>query len=570
MREAVNGEDTLLKAMGYCEEDFTSPRLPRPAHPHPPQLAKQPWSPLKPARAVSPAMLVPNNGHGAWEELPPRLSTNAFIASATLSPLAPLTSGLRPMASQASAAATRAWELAEQLGVQDGPGEDVRFLQLSLQNARECEAATASARTEAENFAWRAKAEVAELRAEMVCCWRREEALTAELRAEKAGAAATAERLAAEVQALREKARVQARRDEVSLNSSMLECRQLQYELQAATSRTQLEVAEVRRAAWEELSRERAEAAKLEQERSELLERVACLQEAALERDIQDSSRPTVAHSPGHTVSSTPRPPSPVPAPSQHTATAPSEAPSGDAAEPRAPPEPRSPPKEPANEPAPSPRPEEAAGAHGVREKNLGRPPLAPNSPSRASRTGSRDDRSASPLSTRRPDGDSAAGKHSSAREESMGRRSDDGQEGKGNEMLGRDIFRRAEALCAQQRHEEAIPLFEEVLQALREHGQEVLDRRALVVAQADVWAHIGVSMQSLDRMHEALASYGRAVALNPLLHACFANLATLHLYLHNTETARRHIGKALAVKPGEAAYLEIQKEVDAQGSQTL
>merc|ERR1712139_197439 len=120
-------------------------------------------------------------------------------------------------------------------------------------------------------------------------------------------------------------------------------------------------------------------------------------------------------------------------------------------------------------------------------------------------------------------------------------------------------------ALCAQQRHEEAIPLFEEVLTVLREHGQEVLDRRALVVAQADVWAHIGASMQSLDRMHEALASYGRAVALNPLLHACFANLATLHLYLRNTETARRHIGKALAVKPEEAAYLDILKEVDEQ-----
>lgn len=131
--------------------------------------------------------------------------------------------------------------------------------------------------------------------------------------------------------------------------------------------------------------------------------------------------------------------------------------------------------------------------------------------------------------------------------------------------MLGRDLFRKAEALCSQQRHEDAIPLFEEVLQVLREHGQDVLDRRALTIAQADVWAHLGVSMQSLDRMHEALASYGRAVALNPLLHACFANLATLHLYLRNTETARRHISKALGVKPEEAAYLEIQKEVEAQ-----
>jgi len=182
-----------------------------------------------------------------------------------------------------------------------------------------------------------------------------------------------------------------------------------------------------------------------------------------------------------------------------------------------------------------------------------GRPPLAPGSPGppRGSR-GRQDDHVDSTAATgdakQRPDEDG-----------------DKQAQGKSSEMLGRDLFRRAEALCAQQRHEEAIPLFEEVLQVLRERGQDVLDRRALVVAQADVWAHLGVSMQSLDRMHEALASYGRAVALNPLLHACFANLATLHLYLRNNETARRHIGKALAVKPDEAAYLEIQKEVDTQ-----
>lgn len=185
----------------------------------------------------------------------------------------------------------------------------------------------------------------------------------------------------------------------------------------------------------------------------------------------------------------------------------------------------------------------------------LGRPPLAPGSRRSPSSRGASPSRSPSP-SRRHGEvsGDLGDG-HRHEQLESAG------------SLPGRELFRRAEELCAVQRFEEAIPLFEEVLRLLREHGSEVAgrDQRPLHIAQADVWAHLGVAMQSLDRMHEALASYGRAVALNPTLHACFANLAALHNHLKNYESSRRYIEKALALSPSNQAYLEIKMRVEEQ-----
>jgi len=131
---------------------------------------------------------------------------------------------------------------------------------------------------------------------------------------------------------------------------------------------------------------------------------------------------------------------------------------------------------------------------------------------------------------------------------------------------IGRELFRRAKALCDEQHFEEALPLFDEVLRLLSGPTTEIRDPLELKLAQADVWAHLGVANQSLGRMHEALASYGRAVALNPELHAGFANLAALHLHLGNAAMGRHHIARALEIRPGEQAYLELQESTFAQG----
>ena len=101
------------------------------------------------------------------------------------------------------------------------------------------------------------------------------------------------------------------------------------------------------------------------------------------------------------------------------------------------------------------------------------------------------------------------------------------------------------------------------VLRLLREGGRDRADQQALHAAQADVWAHLGVALQSQDRLHEALASYGRAVALNPGMHACFANLAALHNYLANTDMARKYIDKALALRPDSEPYRKIREQLE-------
>lgn len=121
-----------------------------------------------------------------------------------------------------------------------------------------------------------------------------------------------------------------------------------------------------------------------------------------------------------------------------------------------------------------------------------------------------------------------------------------------------RELFQLAESLCEQQRFADAIPLFHGVLEALQSSPQP-----ALRAVEAEVWAHLGVAMQSLDRVEDAVASYKRAVALDPTLHVCLANLATLHMYLDDEESARKEINEALLLDPGNATYVNI-----AQGMQ--
>lgn len=124
-----------------------------------------------------------------------------------------------------------------------------------------------------------------------------------------------------------------------------------------------------------------------------------------------------------------------------------------------------------------------------------------------------------------------------------------------------RDLFRHAEALCEQQQFAEAVPIFEQVLRLLQECGSTL---PAMSVVAADVWAHLGVAMQSLDRVPEAMESYRRAVALDPTLHVCFANLASLYAYTRDRERALENIERALALDPANPAYAGIRQQLSA------
>ena len=84
----------------------------------------------------------------------------------------------------------------------------------------------------------------------------------------------------------------------------------------------------------------------------------------------------------------------------------------------------------------------------------------------------------------------------------------------------------------------------------------------------AEVWAHLGVAMQSLDRVPEAIDSYKRAVGLDPSLHVCLANLATLHAYLSDRERALEYIDRALKLDPESATYGQIRSHLAEEAPQ--
>jgi len=128
------------------------------------------------------------------------------------------------------------------------------------------------------------------------------------------------------------------------------------------------------------------------------------------------------------------------------------------------------------------------------------------------------------------------------------------------NHESAAEVFARAEALCEAQQFVEAAELFRCVLAALRTSPE----RHALRAVEAEVWAHLGVAMQSLDDIDAAIESYGHAVRLDPSLHVCFANLATLHVYLAEFKKAQDCISKALSLDPRNEAYLDIQKKLKA------
>merc|ERR1712203_953567 len=74
----------------------------------------------------------------------------------------------------------------------------------------------------------------------------------------------------------------------------------------------------------------------------------------------------------------------------------------------------------------------------------------------------------------------------------------------------------------------------------------------------------MGVAMQSLDRVPEAVDSYKQAVGCDPSLHVCFANLATLHAYLQEFEQALTYIDKAVALEPQNSTYCQIKRHLES------
>lgn len=120
-----------------------------------------------------------------------------------------------------------------------------------------------------------------------------------------------------------------------------------------------------------------------------------------------------------------------------------------------------------------------------------------------------------------------------------------------------REAFRRAEALCEQQQFAEAIAVFQHVVHVLAEAPE------VPATVTAEVWAHMGVAKQSLDRVGEAIDCYFRAVSLDPTLHVCFANLATLHAYLHERDKALEYAKKALELDQHNVTYLQIRHHLE-------
>merc|ERR1712008_306119 len=113
------------------------------------------------------------------------------------------------------------------------------------------------------------------------------------------------------------------------------------------------------------------------------------------------------------------------------------------------------------------------------------------------------------------------------------------------------EAFQHAQLCCEQQRFNEAVPLFRRILRALEDEGQQEGISRSAV---AEVWAHLGVAMQSLDRVAEAVESYQKAASLDPSLHAC----------LQERDRAVEYIERALALDSTNPTYAQIRSQLEA------
>ena len=116
-----------------------------------------------------------------------------------------------------------------------------------------------------------------------------------------------------------------------------------------------------------------------------------------------------------------------------------------------------------------------------------------------------------------------------------------------------------AESLCDAQRYREALPLLEKIIDV----GRSKPDRlEAAGIRPADVWAYLGVAKQGESLTNESIKAYCEAIRLDPLLHVCHANLASLYSFQDEDVQAQHHIAIALRLDPESQAYVELAKNL--------
>eukprot|EP00435_Cladocopium_sp_Y103_P045556 s836_g13.t1 len=116
-----------------------------------------------------------------------------------------------------------------------------------------------------------------------------------------------------------------------------------------------------------------------------------------------------------------------------------------------------------------------------------------------------------------------------------------------------------AEALCDAQRYRDALPLLGKIIDVglSKPHWLE-----AAGIRPADVWAYTGVAKQGESLTEESIKAYCEAIRLDPLLHVCHANLASLYSFQEDDAKARHHIAIALRLDPESQAYVELAKSL--------
>ena len=118
-----------------------------------------------------------------------------------------------------------------------------------------------------------------------------------------------------------------------------------------------------------------------------------------------------------------------------------------------------------------------------------------------------------------------------------------------------------AETLCDAQHYREALPLLKKI-QDVGASKPQWLD--AAGIRQADIWAYLGVAQQGESFTDESIHAYCEAIHLDPLLHVCHANLASLYSFKEDKARAQHHIQVALRLDPESQAYMELAKKLDS------
>ena len=91
--------------------------------------------------------------------------------------------------------------------------------------------------------------------------------------------------------------------------------------------------------------------------------------------------------------------------------------------------------------------------------------------------------------------------------------------------------------------------------------GFKAATLEAAGLRSSDVWAYLGVARQVESLPEDSIKAYVEAIRLDPLLHVCHANLASLYSFQEEPSKAQHHIGMALRLDPSEA-YEELARSL--------